>query len=149
MLEPLMIQMIKFISLVIVKSNTLAELTADDHKKTKEIIQLLIVLYSFQPKNTLYLLVELSKADPQLVVKLMAQKMLAAHRYQERVDLLRAISQIIDQFRRITFDEETLKSSLERQHKLVITNVSLTIKFQGEDHNLFDLLKELGNFESV
>jgi len=99
-------------SLVIATSTTLAEITAEDHRKTKEIIQVLMVLYTFQPQHTLHLLVALSNADPQLVVKLLAERMVAAQHFEERVDLLQAISQIIDQFRRITFDEETLKSAL-------------------------------------
>ena len=70
--------MIKFMSLVIATSTTLAEITAEDHRKTKEIIQVLMVLYTFQPQHTLHLFVSLSNADPQLVVKLLAGRMVTA-----------------------------------------------------------------------
>jgi hypothetical protein len=107
-----------------------------------------MVLYALEPQHALHLLVALSNADPQLVVKLLAERMVVANKFEQRVDLLKAISQIIDQHRRISFDEETLKSKLEREHQLVVTDETLVVHFQRKEHDLFNLLRNLDELDS-
>jgi hypothetical protein len=50
-------------------------------------------------------MVSLASTDPDLVVRLLSEKLYRAEHFEERVYLIEAINQIIDQFRRINFDE--------------------------------------------
>jgi len=54
------------------------KLTAEDHRKAKDIIQIIYVLYIFEPLYTLNLMVALSNADPHLVVKMLAERLCIA-----------------------------------------------------------------------
>ena len=64
------------------------------------------MLYPLNRKYILAVVVCLSSADPQLVVSILGQQLNEAGHFHERVDILEAITDVIDRFRRINFDEE-------------------------------------------
>ena len=61
----------KFVSFIVTISETFQMITAEDNKKTKEIIHTIFILYDFNFKYTLSLMITLSSTHPDLVVKLL------------------------------------------------------------------------------
>lgn len=72
LLNPLIIEIIKFISLIVIISETFQKITDEDQKQTKDIIQIIFILYNFNFKYTLNLMVTLASTNPDLVVKLLS-----------------------------------------------------------------------------
>ena len=96
--------MAKFMCVVGAGSEVLAAVTAKNSKRTKEMISLLFVLYPFNQRHTLSLLVGLAASEPHLVIGLLAGQLTRTQDFAERVALLMSIKEVIDQARRITLD---------------------------------------------
>lgn len=81
LLTPLTFEILKFVSLVVMTNETFSKITSEDHKKTKEIIHIIFVLYHFHSKPTVNLMVALASTDPDLVVRLLSEKIYKADHF--------------------------------------------------------------------
>ena len=78
------------------------------------------MIYPLNRSYVLQLVVSLSSADPQLVVSILTKQLQEAGHFKERVEILQAITDIIDRFRRINLDEEIFQRVMGQEHQLVM-----------------------------
>lgn len=62
--------------------------------------------------------------------------------------MLVAISQTIEQFRRINLDEDSLKGVLEREHRIIVDEHCIYVSYQRKEHSIFDLFQSLAKFDA-
>ena len=87
LLNPLIIQIIKFLAIMIEMNEGLYFISLQ-HKKIKEIIHTIFNLYNFHPKYTLNLMVLLSSIDPDIVLKLLAEKLSETELYIDKMPII-------------------------------------------------------------
>lgn len=102
---------------------------------------MLFVLYNFTKRYTLSLLMCVSTHEPQLIIWMLADRLIKTKDLKERVFLLMSINEVIDQARRINLDEQILIKFLRQEHELEIKDNSLSLHFREDTHTLTKLLK--------
>jgi hypothetical protein len=137
-------EMVKFMSLVVGGSPIMA---TTDPKQITNIIDLLFVLYPLSQQWILPLIYYLSPADPQSIVNRLSQQLPHEAHFRERAAILHTILDIIDQHRRINFDEETFEKSIAQEHELQLEAKTLVIIYRDRCYSMFELLDALEPLE--
>ena len=141
LIEGLLVEVVRFLGLVVIEEGVMDRITQQDHKKTREIMEVLFMLYQFHPHYTLQIMLAVASVDPNHVALLLLNQLSKAGEFSERITLLETIREVVEHYRRVNFDEEKIVDMLKEDHYVEIRNGSLMLTFQRIEYELLELIE--------